>query len=182
MPTRKSTGEAAAAHHRRLVTRIGLEVRQMGAQSVVISEIVAARFKLHTTDLECLDLISMRKQVSAGELAAATGLTSGATTALIDRLVQAGYVERVADPLDRRRVHVRIKPDTIKPIEATYLPMQKQMFALWSSYSTHDLEAIADFLWRSRELAVQCADDIQRRGAPPRKKRREPRTTRPGTL
>lgn len=162
MPSRKSTGEAAATHHRRLVTRIGIEVRQMGAQSVVISQIVAARFGLHTTDLECLDLIAMRRQVSAGELAAATGLTSGATTALIDRLAKAGYVERVADAVDRRRVHVRIRPQTIKPIEAVYLPMQKRMFALWSSYSARDLEVIADFLWRSRELAVQCADDIQR--------------------
>ena len=175
MPTRRSAGQTAAAHHRRLVTRIGLEVRQMGAQSVVISEIVAARFGLHTTDLECLDLISMRKEVSAGELAAATGLTSGATTALIDRLAQAGYVERVSDPLDRRRVHVRIKPDTTKPIEAVYLPMQEQMFALWSSYSARDLEAIADFLSRSRELAIQCANDIQRQTRPASAKRRRPR-------
>ncbi|WEX91820.1 MarR family transcriptional regulator (plasmid) [Sinorhizobium garamanticum] len=36
-------------------------------------------------------------------MAEATGLTSGATTALIDRLERAGYVERIADPADRRR-------------------------------------------------------------------------------
>jgi DNA-binding MarR family transcriptional regulator len=171
MPSRKSTGDAAA-HHRQLVTRIGLEVRQMGAQSVVISQIVAARFGLHTTDLECLDLISMRTQVTAGELAAATGLTSGATTALIDRLALAGYVERIADPLDRRRVHVRIKLGAVKPIEAVYLPMQKQMFALWSGYSTRDLEAIAGFLQRSRELAIQCANDMQRAPGPPAKRQK----------
>ena len=101
----------------RLVEQVGMHVRRMGAQSVILSEVMAKRFGLHTTDLECLDLIFLRKDPTAGELAKATGLTSGAVTALIDRLQNAGYVERVADPSDRRRVHVRIKPDAIKPIE-----------------------------------------------------------------
>jgi DNA-binding MarR family transcriptional regulator len=167
--------DATRSQHRRLVTQIGLQVRQMGAQSVVISQIIASRFGLHTTDLECLDVISIHKQVTAGRLAAATALTSGATTALIDRLVRAGYVERIPDPQDRRRVQVRIKSAAIKPIAAVYAPMQRQMFALWSSYSTGDLEIIADFLSRSRELAIQSANDIQHRARPSPTKRRRPR-------
>jgi DNA-binding MarR family transcriptional regulator len=168
----------ASAAQRALVERIGIEVRQMGAQSVVIGQIVAGRFGLHTTDLECLDLIALRRQASAGELAAATGLTSGATTALIDRLVTAGYVERVADAQDRRRVQVRIKRAAIVPIAATYAPMQKRMFALWSGYSARDLGVIADFLARSRALAVECAADIQRSAPRASRKRRAARTAR----
>ena len=77
-----------------LVERVGIQVRRVGAQSVLMSHAVAQRFDLHTTDLECLDLIYLRGRVSAGELAQATGLTSGAVTALIDRLEKAGYVFR----------------------------------------------------------------------------------------
>jgi DNA-binding MarR family transcriptional regulator len=162
-----------------LVVQVGRQVRRMGAQSVITSQVVADRFNLHTTDLECLDLIYLRKDVTAGELAKATGLTSGAVTALIDRLEAAGYVERAADPADRRRVLVRIKPDAIKPIEAVYAPMQGQMFALWSTFSERDLRVIADFISRSTDLAVNCADEISRdapRSAPKRRAARSGRT------
>ena len=46
----------------------------MGAQSV-LSKTVAAWFGLNTGDLECLDLIYLRGQASAGELARPMGLT-----------------------------------------------------------------------------------------------------------
>jgi hypothetical protein len=75
-------------------------------------------------------------------------------TAVIDRLEQAGYVERVADPADRRRTQVRIRPEAIRPIEAVYAPIQARMIQLWSSYSPRDLEVIRDFLSRSTDLAV----------------------------
>jgi DNA-binding MarR family transcriptional regulator len=145
----------------------------MGAQSVITSQVVARRFGLHTTDLECLDLIYMQGQASAGELAKATGLTSGAVTALIDRLARAGYVTRVADPNDRRRVLVRICEGAIKPIEAVYRPMQTRMFELWSSYTPDQLETVADFISRSTGLAVACAEELrERRDAAVVKKRR----------
>lgn len=175
--SRKKTRHTSPAP-RELVARVGLQVRQMGAQSVMTSQIVAARFGLHTTDLECLDLIYLRKQATVGELSAATGLTSGAMTALIDRLERAGYVERVADAEDRRRIWVRIKPASIEPIKAVYAPIQKQMFKLWSSYSARDLEVIADFLSRSRDLAVMCAAEIQREAPLFAPKRRPPRSSR----
>jgi DNA-binding MarR family transcriptional regulator len=145
----------------RLVARVGDQVRRMGAQTVLMSKVVASRFGLNTTDLECLDLIYLRGHASAGELAKATGLTSGAVTALIDRLERAGYVERTDDPTDRCRREVRIKADAVKPIQAVYAPMQARMFELWSSYSTRDLELIADFIARSTEVAVACTEALR---------------------
>lgn len=145
------------------VGRIGNIVRRMGAQSVIVSQTVAARFGLNTTDLECLDLIQLEGKVSAGQLAAATGLTSGATTALIDRLERAGYVERFDDPADRRRVLVRIRKGSIDEIAKVYGPMQKRMFALWSGYGEAELAVIEDFLRRSLELSVECVADLTKK-------------------
>lgn len=153
----KKKGEANAE----LVRRVGDVVRRMGAQSVIVSQTVAARFGLNTTDLECLDLIQLQGRVSAGELASASGLTSGAVTALIDRMERAGYVERVDDPADRRRVLVRIRKGSIGDIEKVYAPMQKRMFGLWSQYSEADLEVIADFLTRSLELSAACVAELR---------------------
>jgi len=168
-----------SAKHRKLVARVGVKIRKMGAQSVITSRTVADRFGMHMTDLEVLDLIFLREQVSAGELADATGLTSGSVTALIDRLEKAGYVERCDDPSDRRKVLVRIRHDNIEPIKATYVSMQKRMFALWSAYGARDLEVIADFLSRSTELAVACCKDLSRDAPQPSSQRRSPRSGRP---
>jgi len=150
-----------SAEHRDLITRVEVNIRKMGAQSVITSQTMTERFGLHTTDLKVLDLIFLREQTSAGELANATGLTSGSVTALIDRLVKAGYVDRHADPGDRRRVIVRIRRDAIAPIEAAYASMQTRMVELWSTYSAQDLEIIADFLSRSTDLAIECTKEIR---------------------
>jgi DNA-binding MarR family transcriptional regulator len=168
----------SAAPTEELIARVGNQVRRMGAQSVLTSLAVAGRFGLHTTDLECLDLIYLRGPISAGELAKATGLTSGAMTALIDRLEQAGYVERAADDADRRRRLVQIKAEAIKPIQAVYAPIQERMFTLWSSYDPRNLEVIADFIAKSTDLAVACAEELQREPPPPRSRRRPARTSR----
>ena len=174
--------DGAEAPPQELVTQVGAAVRRMGAQSVITGRTVADRFGLHTTDLEVLDLIFLREQASAGELAEATGLTSGSVTALIDRLAAAGYVERRADPGDRRKVMVRIRRDAVAPIAAVYADMQVRMFALWSRFSARELEVVADFLTRSTELAVACCKDIGREAAAsprspakPRPRRRGPR-------
>lgn len=150
-----------AAANFKAVGRIGNIVRRMGAQSVIVSQTVAARFGLNTTDLECLDLIQLEGSASAGRLAAVTGLSSGATTALIDRLERAGYVERFDDPADRRRVLVRIRKGSIDEIAKAYVPMQKRMFALWSGYSEAELAVIEDFLGRSLALSVECVAELR---------------------
>lgn len=172
--TRKTTTKRSEKHSD-LIREVGLEIRQLGAQSVMMSQTIASRFGLHTTDLEGLDLIYLRTQVTAGELASATGLTSGSVTALIDRLERAGYVERVHDSADRRRVLVRIKPQAIKPIEAVYAPIQERMFALWSRFSADDLARVLAFLRSSREVGLACATELAHDS--PAKARRRPRRT-----
>ena len=52
-----------------LVEQVGVAVRRMGAQSVLMSEAIAGIFGIHKTDLESLDLIYLRGGAcSAGEL------------------------------------------------------------------------------------------------------------------
>jgi DNA-binding MarR family transcriptional regulator len=148
--------------HDALVAEVDRCVRRAGAQSVLTSRAIAERFGLHSSDLEALDVIFLQGESSPSELADATGLTSGAMTALLDRLERAGYVERHSDPDDRRRVRVRPIPEAIEPIEAAYAGIQRRMFALWSSYSARDLRVIAEFLTRSTDLHVECVRNMDR--------------------
>jgi DNA-binding MarR family transcriptional regulator len=148
------------------VKLVGLAVRQMGAQSVLSSVAMAKRFGLHTTDLEVLDLIFLREEVSAGELAKATGLTTGSVTALVDRLLARDFVTRHEDPKDRRRTLVRINKKAVAPIAKAYIPRHQAMFELWSEYDPGQLELIKQFLERSTELLAKLTDEEQRAATP----------------
>lgn len=148
--------------HRSKVEAVGMQVRRMGAHSVMNSKIVASRFNLSPVELEAIDLIFVRERAFAGELARATGLTTGAITALIDRLVAAGFVERGHDPDDRRRVFVQIVPEAVQDIKEFYDRMQSKMFALWAEFSEEELAVIADFLSRSTDLSIECVKALKR--------------------
>ena len=91
-----------------LLERIGGTVRSIGEQSGLTREMIAGHFKLQRTDRAGFDFLYSRGGTcSAGELSKATGLTSGSTTALIDRLEKSGYAAREADPNDRRKQMVQ---------------------------------------------------------------------------
>jgi DNA-binding MarR family transcriptional regulator len=56
---------------------------------------------INRTDGRCLDVIDRLGSVTAGQLAAEIGLTTGAVTAVVDRLEAAALVVRRNDPHDR---------------------------------------------------------------------------------
>jgi DNA-binding MarR family transcriptional regulator len=137
-----------------LLAAVLREVRRMTAQSVLISQAVSERFGLSSSDLECLDLALLSGGATAGEFAKVTGLTTGAITGVIDRLERAGYVRRERDPADRRKVIVRARAAMTRRIAPVYDSLQREMTAIWSTYSDEQLALIADFLTRSCDLAV----------------------------
>ncbi|MFC6700765.1 MarR family winged helix-turn-helix transcriptional regulator [Streptomyces thermocoprophilus] len=61
---------------------------------------------LGATDLYALNILQLGGPMTPGELGTRTGLTTGPTTRLVDRLERAGYVRRTPDPEDRRKVIV----------------------------------------------------------------------------
>jgi DNA-binding MarR family transcriptional regulator len=64
---------------------------------------------LSGTDHKCLELvISAKEPLTAGQIAQLSGLSTGAVTGVIDRLERRGFVRRVRDPHDRRKVLVEI--------------------------------------------------------------------------
>ena len=79
---------------------------EMSTSRAAFTQVVAERFGLAATDVECLGLLAAEGAMPVGRLGELIALTTGATTRMVDRLEQAGYVRRVPDPADRRRVIV----------------------------------------------------------------------------
>jgi DNA-binding MarR family transcriptional regulator len=161
----------------RLLQTLEEMVRKVGAQSVLISDLVATRVGLNSTDLECLDLLYLSGATTAGALARHTGLTTGATTAVIDRLERAGFVRRRRHADDRRCVLVEVAPSSASRIGPLYARLGTEMTELNTQYSDDQLTTIVDYLSRalaagSDHVAWLQTQAVPRHGATPRRRTR----------
>ena len=90
--------------------------------------------------------------MTAGQLATAAHLTSGAVTAVLDHLEEAGFVRRVRDAADRRRVLIEVMPDLLARSMPIYGPIIEDGARAMARYSDEQLETILDFMLQSRDL------------------------------
>lgn len=143
------------------IARLTTMLRRMGAASALHSQAVARRANLASVDLECLDMILLAGPVTAGQIMEHTKLTSGAVTGLIDRLSRKGYVERAADPQDRRKVLVRVVPEAVRPLQELFAPMAERSAALMRQYSPEELALIASFVEKGTTIALERASELE---------------------
>src|ERR1700684_1456860 len=95
----------------RLASEFGGAVRMTGSLMQLVGQAAADRIGINATDLNCLNILSFSGQLTAGELARGTGLTTASITGVVDRLEDAGFVRRERDATDRRRVVVHLDLD-----------------------------------------------------------------------
>lgn len=138
--------------------------RRHSTRTVLFHAAVAERMGLNPSDHKCTDVLLERGSMTAGQLAAVTGLTTGAITGVVDRLVQAGLVAREADPTDRRKVLLRATPERCQHFMPLFAGIQRATAALYDSYTPKELALIVGFLDRSAEL---LEDQVQSLRQPP---------------
>lgn len=135
--------------------------RAVGEATLRLDRAIAARLGINESDYKCLDILLNRGAIQAGELARATGFTTGAVTGIVTRLVQAGYVERLADPADARRVVVAPRMDVA---EAKVWPLLQaldtRLEALHASYDPAQRAVLLDYLARLEEALVTEAEAL----------------------
>lgn len=80
---------------------------------------VAHTLGIHRSDLRCLNELE-GDGLTPGMIGARLGLTSGSVTALVDRLVRAGFVERRPDAADRRRSTIALTMQARRGVHREY--------------------------------------------------------------
>jgi DNA-binding MarR family transcriptional regulator len=148
-----------------LLAAFGDEVRDNAASAVRFNLAMAQQLGMPLADLQCIGLL-IAGPATPSELAERLGLTTGAVTKLLDRLQQAGYVTRSADPTDRRRIIVAADPERLSELAQHYAPMGEQMQRHVAGYSDTELELILDFLRVGREAADEEISRMRREGLP----------------
>lgn len=127
-------------------------VREYGVRLTLFRDAMSEWAGLHTTDLECLRLLFAQGVATPSALARHTGLTSGATTALVDRLERAGLVERRPNPDDRRGTLITPAASARARVAAWFSSARDAQDALLSRYSARELELVADVFERFAAL------------------------------
>jgi DNA-binding MarR family transcriptional regulator len=128
-------------------------IRKESSQAALFSQAVAERLGLAGTDVECLELLLEEGRLTVGRLAEMTGLTTGSATRMVDRLEQAGFVRRVADPVDRRRVLVEPAVGIGQKFGALHESVARAQMDVIGRYDDAQLALLVDFLDRSTEVA-----------------------------
>jgi DNA-binding MarR family transcriptional regulator len=139
------------------------EVRRSQLATDRFDQAVADAAGLNRTDMRCLDVIEREGSVTAGRLADATGLTTGAITAVLDRLERAGHARRVRDPYDRRRVLVELTPAARAALVEHYAPHAALSERLYRRYTVEQLELLLGFVREGREFNERHAARLEAR-------------------
>lgn len=142
--------------------QVFIAARNQGVSSVLFRRAISRRLGLSATDSECLTLLSIKGVCTPKELARYTGLTTGSTTAMLDRLEKVGYITRKPNPTDRRGVLVEINEkytELAKPLVAGIQQAHRELIA---KYSEDELRVIADFLDKFTQNITEATEQIEK--------------------
>ena len=131
------------------------EVRGWQADQELFDSTVIELAGVNRTDWRCLDILGTRGPMTAGQLADAVRLTTGAVTGVLDRLEAAGLVRRIRDTQDRRRVIVEITDEVNRAGAPVYGPLIADAAEAHAVFDANELELIARFIRIERGLLTR---------------------------
>ncbi|MFI6324872.1 MarR family winged helix-turn-helix transcriptional regulator [Nonomuraea sp. NPDC050556] len=136
-------------------------MRRLNMESDRFVERFATLHGLHRTDLNALvvilDAVNAGHAMSPGELGAALMLSPPATTALLNRLEQAGHVERRRSSTDRRKVEVAMNEQAAELARQFFAPLGRQLSEVIGGFSEEERRVIGRFLAGSIEATVEAS-------------------------
>ncbi|MEV6348334.1 MarR family transcriptional regulator [Actinoplanes sp. NPDC051851] len=147
-----------------LLVELQATLAQAVADAILVQQAAAERLGLGLTDFKCLTTL-LEGSATAGELCVRTGLTSGAVTRMIDRLERSGWVRRVHDMDDRRRVIVEAIPERLAEAQPLFAAAAAGWSAALTDYDEDQLRLLLDLFGRMRTLARAQAEGIRGSGS-----------------
>lgn len=137
--------------------------RNYSDASILMHESIARSVGLSGTDHKYLGLIIKKEEMTAGEIAEITALTTGAVTGLIDRLEKRKLVKRKADKTDRRKV--LIVPNTQKAMELLqpiFNDLQKRTQELTETFSEAEMDVIKRYFISATEIMKTVTQNLKK--------------------
>jgi hypothetical protein len=148
----------------RLTAELARQSRLLARQLVRFYDAVADQLGLHVTDLICLATLRDRRRAPIGERAAELGLTTGAVSRMVHRLQAGGFVRRVRDPTDARRVLVELaSPEAAVGL---FAPQFADLTESVADLTVDQLRLLLSHLQAQTTISREAADRVRRSGRP----------------
>jgi DNA-binding MarR family transcriptional regulator len=157
-----------------LLDAISDQFRASQNWSDAFDDIAAEILGINRTDMRVIDIVTRKERPSglidavtrrggatAGEVAKEAGLTTGGVTAAVDRLEKVGYLKRVRDPDDRRRVWLEATPELWERTWEIWGPLSDLWQSRARNLSRDQLEFILEFLADGNELMSGQIERVQ---------------------
>lgn len=131
-----------------------------------IGHAFAGRHRLHGPDLHALLAVMHAERAGApltpGRLGETMGLSSGATTAMIDRLERDGHLHRVRESSDRRVVHLRYAESGMSLAQAFFTPLAPRTDAVMARFDVTELQVVERFVEGMVAALTDYRDELRR--------------------
>ena len=128
---------------------------------------VARAHGVGVTETRAVDHLQAAGELTPSELGEALSLTSGAVTALIDRLERAGWVTRTPHPGDRRSVVLRLTDRCHELIEDVWASYAEALADAAAELPAAHRAALVRYLDRAADLAAAGAREWRGNGPVP---------------
>ncbi|MGH8953192.1 MAG: MarR family winged helix-turn-helix transcriptional regulator [Acidimicrobiia bacterium] len=146
-----------------LLRRLVEAVRASQSASDVLDEAFTNFVGINRTDGRCLDVVDRHGRITAGDLAREVGLTTGAVTAVVDRMEAAGLMKRGSDPDDRRKVLIELTSEAKSLAADVYGPLAHSTRPLLESLSDQEVLTLIGFFETGRRINLERAEAIRSR-------------------
>jgi DNA-binding MarR family transcriptional regulator len=138
-------------------------LRRYGLEDDRLDALAARRVGAPPVELKAMDHLLETGELTPSELSDRLALTSGAVTALVDRLVRLGWVAREPHPSDRRSVIIKPTPPKSEA-EQIYAPFAGELARAAARLTAGERDAAVGFLEEAATAARAQADRLK---APP---------------
>ncbi len=144
--------EAEATVPRARVRRPTELIREFLDVSEEFEEYVGRELTVNPTDLQAMQHLIMGGPLSPTELSRRLGISTAATTAVVDRLVAVGHASRTQHPTDRRGVVIVPTPASVERAMGTLMPMIMGIDGVLDEFDEGEQAIITAYLERALEV------------------------------
>jgi DNA-binding MarR family transcriptional regulator len=137
---------------------ISAATRRLDAALASLHVALARRLGVSQPELAAITHVSAAGELGPTDLARRLDVTTGAVTALVDRLAERGHLVRQPHPADRRRLELHVTPHARDEVMRHILPLTADIRALADTFSAEERDAIGRFLEELAAIVQRHAD------------------------
>lgn len=144
--------------------RIADLLREHAAACLRYSAALARRMGFGISEVAALEHLHSEGELTPKQLGERLYMSSGAVTALVDRLERSGHLERVPNPRDRRSSLLRPTPWGIEEVVGQILPLATEVHELSEGLSEEERAVVGRFMEAVTAVYTQQAQDRKPEG------------------